>query len=161
MIDLGFTEEVFSLKPHQLTGAGEMLYFEYEASNSGILADDMGLDMTMQVMASTCASLEKVANRAAQQNHSYCREMIPRHSKNVRDKYGCKPFKATCNMFKHPEATISNTNKVALTGLKQKLQIIQAFAIHILTRRLYRVPTGCLLAAEMSFGNVNYSTDEL
>ena len=78
--------------------------------------------------------------------------MIPRHFKNVRDKFGCKPFKATCKMFKHPEAKIPDTEKVALPGLKQQLQIIQAFAIHILMQMSYEVPTGCLLADEMALG---------
>ena len=35
-------------------------------------------------------------------------------------------------MFKHTETKISNPEKVALPGLKQKLQIIQAFAIYVL-----------------------------
>ena len=43
MIDTAPKGEVFSLKPHQLTGAGEMLYLEIEETNGGILADDMGL----------------------------------------------------------------------------------------------------------------------
>ena len=59
MVELASTKEVFSLRPHQLTGAGEMLYFEAEACNGGILADDMGLGKTVQVIALICASLEK------------------------------------------------------------------------------------------------------
>ncbi|KAK0514754.1 hypothetical protein JMJ35_003371 [Cladonia borealis] len=62
MVDSGSTKEIFSLKPHQLTGAGEMLYLESEACNGGILADDMGLGKTVQVIALICASLEKAGH---------------------------------------------------------------------------------------------------
>ena len=50
--------EELSLKPHQLTGVGEMLYLESNEPHGGILADEMGLGKTVQIIALICASLE-------------------------------------------------------------------------------------------------------
>ena len=50
--------EKLNLKPHQRTGAGEMLYLESNEPNSGILADEMGLGKTVQIIALICESLE-------------------------------------------------------------------------------------------------------
>ena len=81
----------------------------------------------------------------------------------IRDSSACEQFsrkniEATCIMFKHPISKISNKDKVTLAGLKQPLQIIQAFAIYIIMEMCYGYPTGCLLADEMGFGKVSYST---
>ena len=46
----------FSLKPHQLTGVGEMKHLETQEPYGGILADDMGLGKTLQMMALICRS---------------------------------------------------------------------------------------------------------
>ena len=64
-------------------------------------------------------------------------------------------------MFKHPITKISNKDKVTLLGLKKPLQIIQAFAVYIIMTMCYGLPTGCLLADEMGFGKVSYSTARL
>ena len=47
-----------NLKPHQLTGVGEMLYLESTEPYGGILADEMGLGKTVQIIALICASLD-------------------------------------------------------------------------------------------------------
>ena len=49
--------EKLTLKPHQLTGAGEMLYLESNEPHGGILADEMGLGKTVQIIALICESL--------------------------------------------------------------------------------------------------------
>ena len=81
----------------------------------------------------------------------------------VRDNAACEHFdianiKATCQMFRHPESKVSNEDTVALPGLKHPLQIIQAFTIYIIMKISYGVATGCLLADEIGFGKVSYST---
>ena len=52
---------VFSLKPHQLTGVGEMEHLESREPHGGVLADDMGLGKTVQIMALICRSKYKAS----------------------------------------------------------------------------------------------------
>ncbi len=60
---------VFSLKPHQLTGVGEMQDLESHEPHGGILADDMGLGKTVQMMALICRTRYK-ANLEGKQIHN-------------------------------------------------------------------------------------------
>ena len=52
---------VFSLRPHQLTGVGEMEHLESLEPHGGILADDMGLGKTVQIMALICRTRYKAS----------------------------------------------------------------------------------------------------